>query len=639
MKKVQPNITNIFDAYCEAYSNSDQQLLQSALETPVDELIRKNKQAAYDFLQNDISIKKKVIWLNKLYSDCNLKDYNPLLALLKDNSKLIRRSIEKIIINKEKRVRPILEQMYPELDEELQNWARQIIKYWDYTHASGTKARLKNKQAVIDYCSKHIELHCTQQIAWLPLKPYTRIHWAGETDQEEFVPRHVIRFVLSEYMSVPQPIRLHICDTIVSFIDEKEWQAALEELFRIWVADGEEAKRRTILLPYCMYASERQIFQLQPMIRRWSKTARKLVTKYIFGLLGLRASMASLIILNDWMELSPSNLYKWDAWKAFRQVAIRKKLTIEELADRIIPNFGFNRQGEREVDYGSRILKVTLKPDFSISVFDVQKQKVSKSMPAPKKEDDQEKANQAREEFGDMASIVKRQSRVQRKRLEQVLKNKRTWPKDKWQAIFIENPVMRYMAAGLIWGIYKEGELLESFRYTENGTFITINETPFTLPEEAVISLVHPIDLTDEALAKWKKQLNDQKIDPLLPQLDIPVHRLSDTEKQGDILIRYSGKSADFGNLYKFDPAEFTFRTEEESLYLIDRSLNVVIQHTFIREENNYQLKELHFSSLLEGEDIYTMQLPRKENLPLESLPDRFISHILDTFIKVFNLE
>ena len=227
-RKQQPDLAALFDSYCEAYTASDWQVLKTFQEMSLDDIIRKNKQAAYDYLYSDVALKKRLIWLNKLFSDCGLKDYEQLLGLLKENSKLIRRNIEKIILDKEKKTRNLLEQLYPELDEDSQNWTRQLFKYWDNAHASARKIKFRNKQAVIDYCSKHIELYCTQQIAWLPQKPYTRIHWANETDVDEFVPRHVLRYVLSEHMALTQITRLHACDAIVPFVDEKEWQAALE---------------------------------------------------------------------------------------------------------------------------------------------------------------------------------------------------------------------------------------------------------------------------------------------------------------------------------------------------------------------------------------------------------------------------
>lgn len=69
----------------------------------------------------------------------------------------------------------------------------------------------------------------------------------------------MIRYILSEYASLVQVTRLHACDAIVPFLDEKEWQAALEELYQYWLSDGAEAGRRMLLLPYCFYGGEEQI--------------------------------------------------------------------------------------------------------------------------------------------------------------------------------------------------------------------------------------------------------------------------------------------------------------------------------------------------------------------------------------------
>ncbi|WP_289007173.1 DUF4132 domain-containing protein [uncultured Parabacteroides sp.] len=638
-KKQQPDLAALFDTYCEAYSTSDWELLNTAREIPIDELIRKNKQAAYDYLYSDIPLKKKLIWLDKLFSDCGLQDYGQLLELLKENSKLIRRKIEKIILNKEKKTRPLLEQLYPELDEELRNWSRQLFKYWDNSHASAAKIRFRNKKAVLDYCSEHIELYCTQQIAWLPQKPYTRIHWANETDVDEFVPRHVIRYILSEYASLVQVTRLHACDAIVPFLDEKEWQAALEELYQYWLSDGAEAGRRMLLLPYCFYGGEEQIARLAPRIKAWSKAARKQLVRFTMKLLGLKASPNALILLNEWMETAPSGTYKRSAWEAFRQAAVRKRLPVEVLADQIIPTFGFDRLGEKVVDYGTRTFHVTLLPDFTVSVLDVEKQKVSKSLPAPTKRDDREKAEKARAELAGLKKQVKTQTNIQRKRLEQALKNGRSWTKNSWLATFIENPVMRYLAKGLIWGVYKERKLQNSFRYMEDGTFTTAYEEEFILPDDAVISLVHPIDLTEEILTRWKEQLDDYEIVPLIPQLNTPVHPLKEEEKQGDTLFRYSGKKVYISNIYDFETADVTTRMEDNILYILDRSFNVMAQLSYIIEGGNCHLNELYFSALEEGEDINTIRLPKEERLPISSIPERFVSSILDILVKAFSLE
>ena len=638
-KKQQTDAAVLFDAWCEVYSASDLPLPDTLREIQIDELIRKNKQAAYHYLYSDIPLKKRLVWLNKLFSDCGLTDYEQLLGLLKENSKLIRRNIERLLLDKEKKTRKLLEQLYPELDEESQNWVRQLFKYWDNTHASAAKIKFRNKQAVIDYCSKHIELYCTQQIAWLPQKPYTRLHWANETDVDEFVPRHVIRYVLSEYMSLNQVVRLHACDAIVPFIEEEEWQAMMEELFRYWQSDSAEANRRMLLLPYCFYGSEQQIAQLSPLIKSWSRASRKQLSRFVLKLLGIKSSPNALRILNEWMEISPNGTYRTTSWNAFRQAAIRKGMTVEELADQIIPTFGFNSSAEKEVSYGTRTFRVTLNPDFTLSVFDLEKQKVSKSLPAPTKHDDRKKAEKAREELSTLNKVVKTQTKIQRKRLEQSLKNGRTWPRKIWQTIFIENPVMRYITTGLVWGVYKEGQLRKSFRYMENGKCITVDEKEFILSDDAILSLVHPVDLTSEILSGWKKQLDDLEIPLLLPQLTAPVYYLSEEEKQVNTITRYSGKQVYISNIYNFETADITTRIENDILYIIDRSLNIVVQLPFVTEGNEVLLKEIYFSSLEEDEDMETIRLPKNEKLPLSAIPERIICSILNMLINAFSLE
>ena len=81
---------------------------------------------------------------------------------------------------------------------------------------------------------------------------------------------------------------------------------------------------------------------------------------------------------------------------------------------------------------------------------------------------------------------------------------------------------MHQFAISLIWGIYENGRLGETFRYMEDGSFNTVDEEEYTLPDEASIGLVHPIELTDEALAAWKQQLEDYEITQSIDQLSRP---------------------------------------------------------------------------------------------------------------------
>ena len=129
----------------------------------------------------------------------------------------------------------------------------------------------------------------------------------------------------------------------------------------------------------------------------------------------------------------------------------------------------------------------------------------------------------------------------QKQRLEQALSAKRLWKKEDWLALFTKKPVMHPFAIGLIWGIYKEETLTDSFRYMEDGSLNTADEEEYELPKEARIGLVHPVELTKEELEAWKGQLEDYEIIQPISQLDRPVYRLEEEEKGKKSLERFEG--------------------------------------------------------------------------------------------------
>jgi hypothetical protein len=118
--------------------------------------------------------------------------------------------------------------------------------------------------------------------------------------------------------------------------------------------------------------------------------------------------------------------------------------------------------------------------------------------------------------------------------LEQVLSNGRPWKLEAWKKLFVGNPVMRQFAGGLVWGAFeagtekiKIGKMLETFRYMEDGSFNTAGDAAYTLPENALISLAHPLEMGDKLTTQWRKQLADYEITQPIKQLDVEISPLT----------------------------------------------------------------------------------------------------------------
>lgn len=549
-----------------------------------------------------------------------------------------RREIEQIIWDQENKARKKLEKLYPLLSEDTQDWARHIFSLWDSMHPFMKKLQIQNRQEAETFSAKHVELYCTRQMQWLPQKIYSRLPWSDGT---HFVPRHVIRYILGEYMSLTQPVRLYGCDKVAVFLDQKEWQKVLEALCQYWLNEGMDMSRKTILVPYCMYIDELKTAAFRLTIKKWIQEEYNDLACFVIELMGVKASPASLTMLEEWIELTPESIFRQKARKAFRKAAAFQNISVNELADRIIPSFGFDRDGKRIVDYGSRTFQVTLAPDLTISVYNFANKKVKKSLPVVKDEDDREKAEKAREEFLDFNRIVRIHTNIQRNRLEQELRNGYTRTAEAWQTVFLENPVMRYMTDGLVWGIYQDEHLQTSFRTTLEGTLITVDKAPFTLPENTCITLVHPIDLDKDTLLRWQRQLQEEGIEPFISQLSVPVYLLDEQEMQGYKITRFSGHKTTISDICNYDLKEIAFHTEGRNLYLKDRAMNVLIEISFKKQKTEPDLlNKLSFYALKnEEKDIKKAAQNLGNMLPLASLSPRFISYVLETIRNVYSIK
>ncbi|MDE6918083.1 MAG: DUF4132 domain-containing protein, partial [Lachnospiraceae bacterium] len=71
--------------------------------------------------------------------------------------------------------------------------------------------------------------------------------------------------------------------------------------------------------------------------------------------------------------------------------------------------------------------------------------------------------------------------------------------------------------------------------------FNTADEEEYALPDMVGIGLAHPLELSEEELAAWRQQLLDYEIVQPFEQLDRPVFRVTEEEKDQSELTRFGG--------------------------------------------------------------------------------------------------
>ena len=190
--------------------------------------------------------------------------------------------------------------------------------------------------------------------------------------------------------------------------------------------------------------------------------------------------------------------------------------------------------------------------------------------------------------------------------------------------------------------------LRQSFRYMEDGSFNTIYEEEYAIPENAKIGLVHPLELSQEEKTAWIQQLKDYEIIQPFAQLERKVYVMTEAEKEEKSLERFGGYGMNalslLGKMQKFGwrrgDAEdggifYTYYTEDTGLGL---GAELHFSGTYLgRRDEDVTIYGIWFyntGSTTHGSDMYDGVDEEKAYL-LEEVPPRYFSEIVLQLTKV----
>lgn len=377
-----------------------------------------------------------------------------------------------------------------------------------------------------------------RSLSWAYETPFSEVHFTdGSTAGEEYLQALLLCYVSNESGGVSKN-----AEFLAETLQEKELAVYINELYDKWIAAGAESKRKWVLYAACVHGGTGIIQKLKQQIQDWPKNGRGAIACEAVKAMSISPQPQALLTVDGISRKFKYRQVRTAAGAALEFAASQLGITREELADRIIPNFGFDDNMERFFNYGERSFKILITPSLEFEVFDESGKKL-KNLPSPGKKDDETKAKEAYEEFKQMKKQLKATVASQKERLESALSMARMWNVDSWKTLFVKNPVMHQFAIGLVWGFYEEGKLQQSFRYMEDGSFNTEEEDEYTLPENGKIGLVHPMDLTEEAKQAWLEQMEDYEIVQPIDQLNRTVYKITEEEANQKELKRFDERT------------------------------------------------------------------------------------------------
>ncbi|MFV2178856.1 DUF4132 domain-containing protein [Actinomadura sp. LOL_016] len=309
-------------------------------------------------------------------------------------------------------------------------------------------------------------------------------------------------------------------------------------LFRWWETWDAPSKDGWALTQLALTGDDETVRRLTPLIRAWPGDGAH--AKAVTGLDVLAAigTDTALFHLHAIAQRVRFKALKQRAREKIAQVAAGLELTADQLADRLVPDFGLDAAGTLTLDYGPRRFTVGFDERLRPTITD-ENGTARKSLPKPGAEDDPESAPAAYKRFADLKKDVRTIAADQVTRLETAMVTRRRWPSGEFGDLLAGHPLIRHLVRRLVWLAEHDGRTT-AFRVAEDGTYADTDDEAVVLPEQAEIGVAHPLDLGG-AVPAWSALLADYEILQPFPQLGRTVHTLTGAERETAHLERFEG--------------------------------------------------------------------------------------------------
>ena len=377
----------------------------------------------------------------------------------------------------------------------------------------------------------------------------------GEWAEPSLLPRILLR---DKGHSLPDPAVGHVLtmlamskpDDVFAGVDVVRELCAPESLarfawavFEAWRAAGTPPKDGWVLPALGVLGDEEVVRALAPVIRAWPGEGGHSKAVAGLGVLAAIGSDVALLHLNGIAQKAQFGGLKSRAREMIDQVAAELGLTGEQLADRLVPDFGLDDAATLVVDYGPRKFLVGFDEQLKPYVEDGDGKR-RKDLPKPGAKDDPELAVAEHKRFGLLKKDVRTVAADQIRRFEAAMVARRRWPAEEFRTLFVAHPLLWHVVRRLVW-VTEDGL---GFRLAEDRTFADVHDDVVDLPSDAVVGIAHPLDLAD-TLDGWAEVFADYEILQPFAQLGRPVHAFTDEERTGNALTRFEGVTVPVGKV------------------------------------------------------------------------------------------
>ncbi|MEI0496525.1 BspA family leucine-rich repeat surface protein [Brachyspira intermedia] len=328
-------------------------------------------------------------------------------------------------------------------------------------------------------------------------------------DKSREVNINVIKYIYLEYLSLKRDVkRLVKIDNIVNLLDKESFIKFIKNIY-------DETNKETAAFIYCLYGGDEALKNIY-------KKAHDTKLSLIIIKLNNQSKYALKLLYKIFMTTKKTEV-RLEAEKIINELLEIMNIDYAEFRLRYADDFGFNSKCEKEL---SNDYKLILNSDYSLTLFDMKNNKELKKIPRNFDEKLKKEIIKLRKEI---KKFIKNNSNL----LAITLINGNKYSYDIFKDIFIDNIMMNKFASSLIWNLYdKDSNFITTFRYSGDGSYSNCEDEEIKINDNNFISLASPIEMDDDTINKWRKQLEDYEITQPLQQLTVIKLDKNNLEKE-----------------------------------------------------------------------------------------------------------
>ena len=178
--------------------------------------------------------------------------------------------------------------------------------------------------------------------------------------------------------------------------------------------------------------------------------------------------------------------------------------------------------------------------------------------------------------------------------------------------------MMNRFASSLIWNLYdKDSNFITTFRYSGDGSYSNCEDEEIKINDNNFVSLASPVEMDDDTINKWRKQLEDYEIAQPLQQLTVIKLDKNNLEKEINKIKNINATYSSFkyftkkykmniSNVIGYDGIiTYSFTSNDEDIFTMtskiqgeyDEQVNITID--FKKSENKKEISKRFVYTLL----------------------------------------